>query len=147
MSNKLESKMATLKLTTRDESYNFETEKQYLRDLYGRATTHTLSFEEIQEKIWDFEDMLKDRGVSIKNMIGAKVKFTPGFDFPSSYRGGVLTTSIEAKRVGDGWRLTRAVKKHIYHQASPKLEIELGQGAKADIEKNAFKNLKFAEAV
>lgn len=134
--------MKNIKVTTKNAGYVFDEEASAIRNAAGRAKTHTMDLQEIQDFLLETEQDILDRGMTMKQLVGTEVQYTPGFNLPGSYRGRVITSEITAKRVTDGWRLTNIENVETYPKSSANLEIKISHEARDRIVKTALENMK-----
>lgn len=108
-----------------------------LDKINGKAKTYTVDADGVISLALGIEEMLRERGVKVKNLVGTEVCFRPaGKSACNAYAkkaGPSITTHVELSRVSDGWRLTDAVRDQCSVNEPELLEVTVTQAAIDDI--------------
>lgn len=111
----------------------------------GKAQAHTLSASNVVFLARETEELLMNKGVTQKNIIGAEVSLRPaGKKASNAYAAKAsssITTRVRLRRVTDGWRLIEAKRDHCYVNQSEAKSVHVHPAAHADILRTATRGI------
>ena len=107
----------------------------------GRAQAYTICAEMLIDLAHEFEGLLEDRGITVKNRAGAEVRFRPaGKSVAHSPMGRSITTYVVMRRVHDGWRLIHAERDYCYDNQREFMQVVVRPCAHENMIQHATRN-------
>lgn len=117
----------------------------YLKKINGKANTYTMDAEDVISYALETEEDLRERGATLKSLIGATASYRPaGKSRSNAYAkksSPSITTRINIRRVADGWRLVHASRDECYVNETASEDITVSQAAVDSIIATATRGL------
>jgi len=107
----------------------------------GRAQAYTICAEMLIDVAHEFEGIMEDRGITVKNRAGAEARFRPaGKSVAHSPMGRSITTYVVMRRVHDGWRLIHAERDYCYDNQREFMQVIVRPCAHENMIRHATRN-------
>ncbi|MFG6539374.1 hypothetical protein [Sulfitobacter sp. CS16] len=116
-----------------------------LGQVNGKARAWTVCADDLIGLAEECEEMMKSRGIRVKNRPGALVHYCPAGKTSRSQIGKNITTYIIMRRIHDGWRLVHAERDYCYVNQSEFREITVQPAAYEDMISHATQNFRVWE--
>lgn len=121
-----------------------DTVKEALRAVNGRAGAYVADYQDVADAAGAAEDRLCEKGVSVKNRLGATVVFSTAGPSSQAYKYSVAASKITMFRAREGWRVSSIERIYVYPKTKAKFGLTVPSAAGEDIQRHAFGGIAIA---